>query len=595
MNISQNSLSEYLYLPEKKKLIFLILVALAGASYLGYITPILISDLYASYDAKENFEPVLYKLGLLFIFEYLVQVTYQVSLTRYVQHLLQHIRSISFSNWIKSHESIGVGKHGDSKYPMGEVLARILSDTEAVIELVSSGSFKIFIDFAFIISCLISFITLNTTSGLTLIFAELLACFLLIAGSKKMANIYMEVRKSMGIMSRVVANITGGFRYTYHTPNNNYASEKSYDAFEDFLQKQLKANVWDASYFAIAESLFPILLAILVFIFPYSQITEMAILAAIIDLIQRSIQPIKEVASKISSIQRAKTGVIRIQEFNRDLLTLPMINFDDDFDQIKFDKLKVNIEKFSYPDLRENGDENTLNKGFTLSDISFEARAGDLIGIVGLSGSGKSTLLKILSTDILVKESEISLWCQSGNNIVFSGSRLKQLDEYKRQVSIVSQDSHVFSESLRFNITFSDEENLEFEKFWQKVKNDIPYLKLWGIEGDTKINVNELSLGQKQLISALRSCFITKPIVLFDEISSGLDSELEHALRKLVLIIQQRSLTIIVAHRIETIVNADNILVMDEGKLVDNGRHNNLKDTSAVYQEFIARLKTLHN
>lgn len=595
MNISQNSLSEYLYLPEKKKLIFLILVALAGASYLGYITPLLISDLYASYDAKENFEPVLYKLGLLFIFEYLVQVTYQVSLTRYVQHLLQHIRSISFSNWIKSHESIGVGKHGDSKYPMGEVLARILSDTEAVIELVSSGSFKIFIDFAFIISCLISFITLNTTSGLTLIFAELLACFLLIAGSKKMAKIYMEVRKSMGIMSRVVANITGGFRYTYHTPNKNYASEKSYDAFEDFLQKQLKANVWDASYFAIAESLFPILLAILVFIFPYSQITEMAILAAIIDLIQRSIQPIKEVASKISSIQRAKTGVIRIQEFNRDLLTLPMISFDDDFDQIKFDKLKVNIEKFSYPDLRENGDKGSLNQGFALTDISFEAKAGDLIGVVGLSGSGKSTLLKILSTDILVKESEISLWCQSGNNIVFSGNKLKQLDEYKRQVSIVSQDSHVFSESLRFNITFSDEENLEFEKFWQKVKNDIPYLKLWGIEGDTKINVNELSLGQKQLISALRSCFITKPIVLFDEISSGLDSELEHALRKLVLIIQQRSLTIIVAHRIETIVNADNILVMDEGKLVDNGRHNNLKDTSAVYQEFIARLKTLHN
>lgn len=593
MSTSQNSLSEYLYLPEKKKLIALIAIALGGAAYLGYITPRLISELYASYDAKENFEPVLYKLGTLFIFEYIVQVTYQVSLTRYVQHLLQHIRTISFSNWIKSHESIGVGKHGDNKYPLGEVLSRVLSDTEAVIELVSSGSFKIFIDSAFIISCLISFISLNTTSGITLILTELLACVLLVVGSKKMAKIYMEVRKSMGFMSRVVANITGGFRYTYHTPNNDYATEKSYDVFEDFLKKQLKANVWDASYFAIAESLFPILLAILVFIFPYSNITEMAILAAIVDLIQRSIQPIKEVASKISSIQRAKSGVIRIQEFNRDILTLPMISFDDDYEKIEFEKLKVKIDSFKYPDKNKDEDDDN-DRSFALSKIVFEAGAGDLIGIVGLSGSGKSTLLKILATDILAPQSQIELSCKKGNNIVFSGSNVDQLDEYKRQVSIVSQDSHVFSESLRFNITFSDDENPVFEKFWKKVVNDIPYLKSWGITGDTKINVKDLSLGQKQLISALRSCFITKPIVLFDEISSGLDSDLEEALRKLVLLIQQRSLTIIVAHRIETIVNAHNILVMQDGKLVDSGKHPELKGNSAVYQEFIAQLKTLH-
>jgi ABC-type multidrug transport system fused ATPase/permease subunit len=594
VNTSQNSLSEYLYLPKRKKLIGLILVALGGASYLGYITPRLISELYASYDNKEKFYPILYKLGTLFVFEYLVQVTYQVSLTRYIQHLLQHIRTISFTNWIKSYESIGVGKHGDNKYPLGEVLARIISDTEAVIELVSSGSFKIFIDFAFIISCLISFISLNTTSGITLIITEVLACIVLVIGSKKMAKVYMEVRKSMGHMSRVVANITGGFPFTYHTPNNDYASEKSYDVFEDFLKKQLRANVWDASYFAIAESLFPILLAILVMIFPYSHIVEMAILAAIVDLIQRSIQPIKEVASKISSIQRAKSGIIRIQEFNKDILTLPKINFEDAFEKVDFKTLNVSVDHFSYPD-KKKGEGQEQRKAFGLKDISFSAKAGELIGIVGLSGSGKSTLLKILSTDILAVDSEIKLETENGKDIVFSGKDFEGLDRYKRQVSIVSQDSHVFSESLRFNITFSDEENSDFDKFWETVVHDIPYLKSWGITGNTKIKVKELSLGQKQLISALRSCFLTKPIVLFDEISSGLDSELEEALRKLVLLIQRKSLTIIVAHRIETIVNAHQILVMENGQLVETGKHQELSQSSAVYQEFIAQLKTLHN
>src|SRR5690606_32835688 len=98
------------------------------------------------------------------------------------------------------------------------------------------------------------------------------------------------------------------------------------------------------------------------------------------------------------------------------------------------------------------------------------------------------------------------------------------------------------------------------------------------------------SLGQKQLLSALRSCFLKKPIVLFDEISSGLDSELEKALRKVVLMIQENSLTFIVAHRLETIIEADKIIVLENGRLIDSGIHSDLMQRSHVYQEFISEL-----
>ena len=77
------------------------------------------------------------------------------------------------------------------------------------------------------------------------------------------------------------------------------------------------------------------------------------------------------------------------------------------------------------------------------------------------------------------------------------------------------------------------------------VKEQIPYLDRWGVEAEETLKPKELSLGQKQLICALRSCYLAKPIVLFDEISSGLDSDLEDALKKLVLLIQKNSLTII--------------------------------------------------
>lgn len=584
MSTSKNNWFNYIFVKEQKYLVVIVAISLSIASYLGYLLPRYISDLYASYEKSGVFETVFQALIIIFVIEYFNQVVYYLSINRYMQQMIQHIRSKSYSNWLLSYEAIG---SGDShKYPMGEVLARLISDTEALMELVGSGSFKIFIDFAFIVSCLISFLTLNTTSGLALIMAEVVTCLLLLWGSKHMSKVYMAVRKSTGVMARVIANISGGFRFSYFTPNNKYASRTSLGVFEDFLGKQLKANVWDASYFSIAESLFPVLLALLVLVFPYSQITEMAVLAAIIDLIQRSIGPIKDISAKISSIQRAKTALIRIQEFNQDLTEQLSSNIHDDHVIQTLKTLDVDIKEFAYPEKREG-------ESFTLKNIKFTGYKGDLIGIIGLSGSGKSTILKILSTDIICESAKMTVTTDDDQKMRFHGGDSKELASYKRQVSIVSQESHVFSESLFFNISLGQKSLEEFNHFWEDVKMKIPYLVRWGINHETKINPKELSLGQKQLLSALRSCFLVKPIVLFDEISSGLDSDLELALRELVLLIQKQSLTFIVAHRIETIVAANTILVIDKGALVDQGKHDELIKTSALYQDFIAQIKSL--
>ena len=111
-----------------------------------------------------------------------------------------------------------------------------------------------------------------------------------------------------------------------------------------------------------------------------------------------------------------------------------------------------------------------------------------------------------------------------------------------------------------------------------------------GLSAYEKINPSKLSLGQKQLLAGVRACYLKKNIVFFDEISSALDSELEYALRKCILLIQEYSLTIIVAHRVETIIGADNILVMEKGRVVDSGNHSELLYKSKVYQEFIQEL-----
>ena len=100
-------------------------------------------------------------------------------------------------------------------------------------------------------------------------------------------------------------------------------------------------------------------------------------------------------------------------------------------------------------------------------------------------------------------------------------------------------------------------------------KGELPYLESWGVKLDDVVDIEQISAGQKQLISALRACYLHKSLVFFDEISSALDSDLEEALRKIVMIIQRQSLTFIVAHRIETVVHSDLILVMKDGEIVD--------------------------
>ena len=577
MSILKNNWSSYLYLKDRKILLSIIGLMIIFSSVLGFLTPIAMANLYESIETNKDFYYHLYFMAAVLSSEYFAYVIYQGCIGKYVQHLLMHLRSSSFRNWILAKEQIDENSTHNYNYPLGEILARVLSDTEAVVELVSSGSFKIFIDFSYIISCLISFISLNTTSGIVLIITEVTACVLLIIGSKKMATIYLAVRKSTGKMSRMLANVSGGLPFTFYTPNGGYASKRSIKSFEDFLKKQLTANIWDASYFSVAESLFPILLAILVLVFPYSNITEVAVIAAIIDLIQRSISPIKQIASKVSSIQRARSGFTRITEFNLDLEKLEKSSFTT-FTPLGFRSLKVNINRFTYPGVEKN---------FALENIDLDFKKGELIGIVGMSGSGKSTLLKILANQIISDSIDIKFFSEDKTlKLTKETSEL-----YQSQVSIISQDSHVFSNTLKFNISLDVKEDKEkLESFWIRVKDEIPYLNQWGIELNDLLDPKELSLGQKQLLSALRSCYLVRPIVLFDEISSGLDSELEEALRRLVLLIQKNSLTIIVAHRIETIVHANQIVVLENGKIQGKGIHKDLLVNSAVYQDFITQL-----
>jgi ABC-type multidrug transport system fused ATPase/permease subunit len=556
----------------------MILVFLVVSAYLGQLLPKMMASLAKTYEVKELFFADLKVLFFIFIGEYLNRVCYQLSINKYVQYTLLNTRKYCYENWLLSFEAQKSSKKSD-EYPLGEILSRIMNDTESIRELVTSGAFGILIDLVFIVSCLVSFFTLDQFVGLHLIGLEVSVVILLVWASKYMAQAFLRVRKQTGILSRSVANVTGGLKQSYFFVNDNYGQKKINDKFDAFLKEQLKANIYDSAYYSFAESLYPIFLACIGLVFTYAPAVNAAIIIAIIDLIQRSIGPIKDITGKLSNIQRAASGFKRLDEFTYYLQSGHQSSRKRVHDNYDIQQMHVCIDEFSYGGVED----------FKLIDIDFTGERGQLIGIVGMSGCGKSTLFKILSCELLAKKGKISLK-GAGEHIVYDFENIESLQQYREQVSLVSQDSHVFTETVRFNISLSLEGNPEFDEFWQYVQTQIPYLKRWGKQPSDIINPKDMSLGQKQLISALRSCFLKKPIVLFDEISSALDSDLELALRKLVLLVQQHSLTIIVAHRLETITAADQIIVMENGKIIARGKHQHLLDSSALYQEFLSHL-----
>src|SRR3989344_5679824 len=382
--MSQGSLKNnwwtYLWLRSEAFLVVVIFANILISAVTGYLTPRFITSFYDSLNKDAEFQHQLILLVILISCEYINRFCFSLSTNRYVQKLLVEIRRKSFALWLKAPFKRKSGKH--EEYPLGEVLARLMNDTDAVREVVSSGSFAIFIDIIFILSCLISFLQLNSTTGLALFAAEVIACLLLIKGSKAMARIFMDVRRITGMMARVVTDITSGLKELFFSPNDRYASKRGQKIFEEFLDKQLHANIWDAGYYSAAESLYPILVALVMIIVPYSQIVEVAILAALIDLIQKSITPIKDVASKISVLSRAKTGIDRLHQFND--------SFEQDhFERLAFAMLEAqsmvfDLQVFQY------------EQGFKLENIKFELKKGEILGILGESGCGKSTLLKLL-------------------------------------------------------------------------------------------------------------------------------------------------------------------------------------------------------
>ncbi len=268
-----------------------------------------------------------------------------------------------------------------------------------------------------------------------------------------------------------------------------------------------------------------------------------------------------------SLIQRAAASQKRINEF----LDIPSdIQSKETQERVLAGNIKFDQVSFTYPD---TGIE-------ALKDVSFEIKSGEFVAIIGKTGSGKSTLANLIMRMYDVENGQIDI---DGKNI-----KALNLKDYRGQIGFVPQEVFLFSDTIKNNIAFGLD-TVTDEEVYTAAKNASVYNNIIDFEEKFETMLGErgitLSGGQKQRVSIARALIKSPKILIFDDCLSAVDTKTEEEILQNLGKIMLGKTSILIAHRISTIKNADKILVLDDGKIIEQGTHNELLSKNGSYTE----------
>ena len=351
--------------------------------------------------------------------------------------------------------------------------------------------------------------------------------------------------------------------------------DQNYDAFyaisDDGKQKQINLTKVQALFFPSMILLIGISNLLVIYIggmqYINGEIKDLGTIAEFLIYVNMLTWPVAAVGWVTSLVQQAEASQKRINEF---LKEEPQIKNKVESSSNIEGNIEFKNVSFTYPDTNIQA----------LKDVSFSITKGKSLAILGKTGSGKSTILDLIGRLYDIESGSITI-----DNTAID---MLNLNDLRNIIGYVPQDAFLFSDTIKNNIMFGNENATE-EEVIEAAKNADVHKNIIGFTNGYETKLGErgitLSGGQKQRISIARAIIKSPKILLFDDCLSAVDTETEEKILKNLSKVSKGKTTIIVSHRVSSAKNADHIIVLDKGKIVQSGTHESLLDVEGYYKE----------
>ncbi len=459
------------------------------------------------------------------------------------------------------------GKHS------GKFISNLTYDVTHITNMLSDAVLALFKDSLTLIGLLIVMFTQNWKLSLIAIVMIPLASFASKTLAKRVGKVATEAQERSGFLNSYLIELFKNHKLIKIFQKENYEINRSDKHLESLKNKTAKIRTVYVRISPIMETFTGIMIAILIF---YS---GKLIIKNEIDInnffsflaaMMLAYQPVRSLATVNMAINQGLSAARRI---------LPIIDHENEIkDNIDAKDLTINNANIKFDEVNFRYNE---NNDIVLNNINLEINGGKMSALVGHSGSGKSTILNLIPRFYNAKSGDIKI---DGQSIYKT-----KINSLRDKISLVSQDTTLFDDTIKKNIAYAKMSATEDEikeaaklSYCEEFINELPY------KYDTIIGENgvRLSGGEKQRISIARAMLKKSPIILLDEATSSLDSETEEKIQNALNILTKNRTTIVIAHRLSTILNSDKIFVVDKGKILASGKHQELLDNSDQYKSF---------
>ena len=455
----------------------------------------------------------------------------------------------------------------------GKFISNLTLDTTLLVNLISTALLNLFKDSLSLIGLLAVMFFQNWKLSLIAIIMIPLATIVARSLGKRVNKATRQTMDTSALFTKRLVEIFKNHRIIKSFQAENFEQERSSRDISDLKEKAIKMTEIFTRNTPIMECLTGIMIALLIF---YSGVLikngELGInnFFSFLAAMMLAYQPVRSLAGLNIAVNQGLSAASRV---------LPIVDRKSDItDNKQLPNLKINKAGIHFNNV--NFSYNNKDKT-ALKEASLTMDGGKMTALIGLSGAGKSTILNLIPR----------FYDRETGDILIDDQSIYQVNLFslRENISLVSQDTTLFDDTIKNNIKYA---NLlaDDEEIYIAAKNSYAhdFIQELPDKYDTLIGENgvRLSGGQKQRISIARAMLKKSPIILLDEATSSLDADTENKIQKAINELTKNKTTIVIAHRLSTILNANKIYVIESGKILEHGTHDDLLKNSQTYKNF---------